>query len=168
MKIRGRAFMFGDDVNTDLILPGKYLEITDPRELARHAMVGADPAFAGRVKTGDVIVAGRNFGCGSSREHAPLALKHVGVGAVLAESYARIFFRNAINIGFPSRECPGISGAVAEGDVLEIDMTEGYVKNVSTGTQLRFVPLPAFMIEILHEGGMVAYLKNHMDEWMKG
>lgn len=165
MKLTGKAWKFGDDVNTDLIIPGKYLELTDPREMARHAMEGVDPDFSAEVSEGDIVVAGRNFGCGSSREHAPLALKYAGVGAVVAESYARIFYRNAINIGLPALECPGVTDAVSEGDTLEIDVAGGTVRNTRTGVQLRTAPLPGFMVEVLDEGGLAAYIRKHMEEW---
>jgi len=165
VKLRGKAWKFGDDVNTDLIIPGKYLELTEPEEMARHAMEGVDPTFHERVGEGDIVVAGRNFGCGSSREHAPLALKYSGVGAVVAESYARIFYRNAFNIGLPALECPGITGAVEEGDLLEIDITGGIINNTGKGVGLRFTPLPGFMVEMLNEGGLTAYLRKHMEEW---
>ena len=165
MKVSGKAWKFGDDVNTDLIVPGKYLELVDPHEMAKHAMEGIDPDFPGKVSEGDVVVGGSNFGCGSSREHAAIALKYVGVGAVVAESFARIFYRNAINLGLPALECPGISEAVSEGDSLEIDLTGGKVVNATTGKELDFVPLPEFMVEVLGEGGLVTYIKNHLDEW---
>ena len=167
MKIRGRVWKFGDDVNTDLIIPGKYLELTDPREMAKHAMEGVDPTFSERIGAGDIVAAGRNFGCGSSREHAPLALKYAGVGAVVAESYARIFYRNAINIGLPALECHGVAAAVDEGDMLEIDPTTGLIENISNGTRLRSTPLPGFMVDVLSEGGLASYLRRHMEEWMK-
>jgi 3-isopropylmalate/(R)-2-methylmalate dehydratase small subunit len=167
MSMRGRAWKFGDDVNTDLIMPGKYLELVDPKEIARHAMEGADPTFVKRVRVGDIVVGGRNFGCGSSREQAPIGLKQVGVAAVVAESFARIFYRNAINIGLPAIECPGISGAVEDGDTVEIDMAGGIVTNVGNKRSLKLVPMPRFMIEILDAGGLVAYLREHMDEWMR-
>jgi len=165
MKQKGRVWMFGDDINTDLIIPGKYLELVDPEEMARHAMEGIDPEFPEKVQEGDIVVGGSNFGCGSSREHAPLALKYAGVGAVVAESYARIFYRNSINIGLPALECPGITGAVKEGDVIEVDVTEGVIKNTRTGAELGFTPLPGFMVDILNEGGLVPYLKKNMENW---
>lgn len=165
MKLRGRAWRFGDDVNTDLIMPGKYLELVDPEEMALHAMEGIDPGFAGKVEEGDIVVAGANFGCGSSREQAPLALKHAGVGAVVAESFARIFYRNAINIGLPALECRGISKAVGDGETLEIDMTTGVILNRSTGARFRIVPVPDFMVEVLREGGLVPYMRKHIGEW---
>lgn len=165
MKLKGKVWKFGDDVNTDLISPGKYLELTDPREMARHAMEGIDPTFHERVSVGDIVVAGNNFGCGSSREHAPLALKYSGVRAVVAESYARIFYRNAINIGLTALECPGVTANVDEGDVIEIDLIRGIINNTLKGVELRFTPLPEFMVEVLNEGGLTAYLRKHMDEW---
>jgi 3-isopropylmalate/(R)-2-methylmalate dehydratase small subunit len=165
IKIGGKAWKYGDDVNTDLIVPGKYLELVDPEEMALHAMEGLDPEFPEKITKGDVVVGGVNFGCGSSREHAPLALKYAGVGAVIAESFARIFYRNAINVGLPALECPGIIKAVEEGDKLEVDITEGKVKNLSKKVELNFVPLPEFMIEVLGEGGLVTYIKNHLEEW---
>ena len=165
MKVSGKAWKFGDDVNTDLIVPGKYLELVDPYEMANHAMEGIDPDFPGKVSEGDVVVGGSNFGCGSSREHAAIALKYVGVGAVVAKSFARIFYRNAINLGLPALECPGISEAVNEGDSLEIDLTGVKVVNATTGKELEFVPLPEFMVEVLGEGGLVTYIRNHLDEW---
>jgi len=165
MKQVGRAWKYGDDVNTDYIIPGKYLELVDPEEMAQHAMEGIDPGFPEKITKGDIVVGGRNFGCGSSREHAPLALKYAGVGAVVAESYARIFYRNAINIGLPALECPEITAAVSDGDVLEIDVTGGIVRNKSTGAQLSFTPLPSFMVEVLNEGGLAPYLRKNMENW---
>ena len=165
MKQVGRAWKYGDDVNTDYIIPGKYLELVDPEEMAQHAMEGIDPGFPDKISKGDIVVGGRNFGCGSSREHAPLALKHAGVGAVVAESYARIYYRNSINIGLPALECPGITEAVSDGDALEVDVTGGVILNKSTGARLSFNPLPDFMVEVLIEGGLAPYLKKHMEDW---
>jgi 3-isopropylmalate/(R)-2-methylmalate dehydratase small subunit len=165
MKQVGRVWKYGDDVNTDYIIPGKYLELVDPGEMARHAMEGIDPGFPGKVTEGDIVVGGRNFGCGSSREHAPLALKYAGVGAVIAESYARIFYRNSINIGLPALECPGIAGAVSDGDVLEVDVTGGTILNKSTSVKLSFTPLPDFMVEVLNTGGLAPYLRKNMEDW---
>jgi 3-isopropylmalate/(R)-2-methylmalate dehydratase small subunit len=165
IKIVGKTWKYGDDVNTDLIVPGKYLELVDPEEMALHAMEGIDPEFPQKITKGDIVVGGANFGCGSSREHAPLALKYAGVGAVIAESFARIFYRNAINVGLPALECPGIIDAVEEGDQLEVDITGGKVRNLSKNVELKFVPLPGFMVEVLGEGGLVTYIKNHREEW---
>jgi 3-isopropylmalate/(R)-2-methylmalate dehydratase small subunit len=166
MIIAGRAWRLGDDVNTDLILPGRYLELTDPLEMAKHALEGLIPSFPERVRPGDIIVAGRNFGCGSSREHAPLALKHAGVGAVVAGSFARIFYRNAINIGLPALQCPEAPSTTAEGDILEIDLMGGSIRNLRTGVELQFTPLPRFVVEIIREGGLTRYLRSHIGEWM--
>jgi 3-isopropylmalate/(R)-2-methylmalate dehydratase small subunit len=166
MMIVGRAWRLGDDVNTDLILPGRYLELTDPLEMAKHALEGLIPSFPERVRPGDIIVAGRNFGCGSSREHAPLALKHAGVGAVVAGSFARIFYRNAINIGLPALQCPEAPSTTAEGDILEIDLMGGSIRNLRTGVELQFTPLPRFVVEIIREGGLTRYLRSHIGEWM--
>jgi 3-isopropylmalate/(R)-2-methylmalate dehydratase small subunit len=165
IKIVGKVWKYGNDVNTDLIVPGKYLELVDPEEMALHAMEGIDPEFPQKITKGDIVVGGANFGCGSSREHAPLALKYAGVGAVIAESFARIFYRNAINVGLPALECPGIIDAVEEGDQLEVDITGGKVRNLSKNVELKFVPLPGFMVEVLGEGGLVTYIKNHLEEW---
>jgi len=161
----GRVWKFGDNVNTDIILPGKYLMINDPAELGKHAMEGIDEGFSEKVQKGDVIVGGRNFGCGSSREHAPLSLKASGVGAVVAESLARIFYRNAINLGLPVLECRGVSGLVQEGDLIVVDVLRGEVTNRSTGRSLKTTPIPEFIVSILKSGGLVPYLKQHMDEW---
>lgn len=165
MKVRGRVWKFGDDVNTDLIVPGKYLELVDPTEMAQHAMEGIDTEFPTKVEEGDIVVGGDNFGCGSSREHAPLALKYAGVGAVVAESFARIFYRNAVNIGLPVFECAGITEAVSEGDTLEIDVASGIIRDMKTRSQLRFIPPPSFMVEVLNEGGLVPYMRKHMEDW---
>ena len=165
MKRVGRVWRYGDDVNTDYIIPGKYLELVDPEEMAQHAMEGIDPGFPDKITKGDIVVGGRNFGCGSSREHAPLALKYAGVGAVIAESYARIFYRNSINIGLPALECLGIAGAVSDGAVLEVDVTGGTIINKSTGVMLSFTPLPEFMVEVLNEGGLAPYLRKNMEDW---
>ncbi len=164
MKLKGRVWKFGNDINTDLIMPGKYLELVDPEEMALHTMEGIDPEFPRKVQKGDVVIGGTNFGCGSSREHAPLALMYTGVGAVVAESFARIFYRNAINIGLPALECPGIRDAVGEGETLEIDVIRGTIRK-QDGRTFRLTPLPGFMVNVLAEGGLVAYLRKHMEEW---
>ena len=163
MKIKGRIWCYGDNINTDFMLPGKYLELTDPRELAKHAMEGIDPAFAKKVQKGDIVVGGKNMGLGSSREHAPLALKHSGVDAVVAESFARIFYRNAFNVGLAAIECSGISKKAKTGDEIEIDTASGTI--MVNGEKLRIKTFPDFMVQLLNEGGLVPYLKNHMEEW---
>ena len=164
MTTNGKAWNFGDDVNTDFILPGRYLELTDPKKLAEHAMEGIDPTFAKEVKKGDVVVGGRNFGLGSSREHAPIALKHSGVDVIVAESFARIFYRNAFNIGLAAVECSGIGEKVKTGDKIEVDLVEGVI-NVNGKILLKIRPLPDFMLTLLSEGGLVSYICNHLKDW---
>jgi methanogen homoaconitase small subunit len=157
--IKGRAWLFGDDVDTDVIIPGKYLRTKDLSILAEHAMEGLDPQFASRVRKGDVVVAGRNFGCGSSREQAPLALKEAGVAAVVAKSFARIFYRNAINVGLPLIEAEVVC---KEGDILEVDLSAGTVKvqdRLFQGTRL-----PDFLLEILQDGGLVAHRRKEKEK----
>ncbi|MCX6655094.1 MAG: 3-isopropylmalate dehydratase small subunit [Candidatus Bathyarchaeota archaeon] len=163
MKIKGKAWNYGDNINTDFMLPGRYLELTDLNELAKHAMEGIDPAFAKNVRKGDIIVGGKNMGLGSSREHAPLALKYSGVDAVVAESFARIFYRNAFNVGLAAIECPGISKKAKTGDEIEIDTTSGIL--MVNGEKLKIKTFPDFMVQLLNEGGLVPYLKNHMKDW---
>ncbi len=158
--LRGRAHVFGDDVNTDYIISGKYkFKTLDMDELACHCMEDIDPDFGNRVRPGDFIVAGGNFGCGSSREQAPLVIRHAGVSAVLARSFARIFFRNAINIGLPAVECD--TSGIQAGDELEVDLGKGRVVNLTRGTDVTITPLPPVMMDILAEGGLTDYLKKH-------
>lgn len=155
----GRAWKFGDDIDTDAIIPGRYLVINDPLELAEHLFEGVRPEMATQVRKGDIIVAGENFGCGSSREHAPLALKGAGITAVVAKSFARIFFRNAINIGLPLFICSEVDG-IRDGDSLEIDMAGGVIHNQSRGESYKTTPLPLFLQEIVEAGGLVEYTKR--------
>ncbi|MGE5554293.1 MAG: 3-isopropylmalate dehydratase small subunit [Betaproteobacteria bacterium] len=158
--MKGKAHVFGNDVNTDYIISGKYkFKTLDMKELASHVMEDLDPEFASRVKPGDFIVAGRNFGCGSSREQAPLAILHAGVGAVLAKSFARIFYRNAINTGLPVVECD--TDRIQAGDELEVDLAQGRVTNLTQGVVLPVKPLPPVMLEILADGGLAEHLKRH-------
>jgi 3-isopropylmalate/(R)-2-methylmalate dehydratase small subunit len=164
MKIKGPAVKFGNNIDTDVILPGKYLVLTDPCELAKHALESLDTGFPEKAKGGVVLVGGKNFGCGSSREQAPLALKFAGVKCVLAESFARIFFRNAINIGLPVIECKGISGAVEAGDELTVDFEAGKIVNVSKGKSFQVTKLPAFILEILADGGLIENLRKRMNK----
>ena len=164
MKLKGNVWRYGDDVNTDYIIPGRYMELTDPAEMAEKVFEEHDPSFRKGVKPGDIVVGRTNFGCGSSREHAPIALAGNGISVVLAESFARIFYRNAINIGLPALECPGIHNAVGKGDLIEVDVTGGVVKNLANGRELRFNPLPGFMVEVLNAGGLAPYL-NKTEEW---
>ncbi len=162
MKVFGPAMKFGDNVDTDLILPGKYLILVNPKELAQHAMEGVDPAFPEKAKEGVIIVAGKNFGCGSSREQAPLALKHAGVSCVLAESFARIFFRNAINIGLPVSECETISTYVENGDELFVNLETGEIHNLSKDQIVKAPKLPSFVLEILSDGGLIKNLQRRL------
>jgi 3-isopropylmalate/(R)-2-methylmalate dehydratase small subunit len=160
MKIKGRVWVFGDDVDTDAIIPARYLNTSDPGELASHVMEDADPAFPGKVKPGDIIVARKNFGCGSSREHAPIAIKAAGVQAVVALSFARIFYRNAFNIGLPIFESPQADEKVKEGDELEIDADHGVIRNLTRGTEFPAEPIPDFMQELIRAGGLVQWTKQ--------
>ena len=160
--IRGKVWVFGNDINTDQMIPGKYkFAITDMRELAKHAMEGVDRDFSKKVSQNDIIVAGKNFGCGSSREHAPLVLKQLGIGAVVASSFARIFYRNAINIGLPIVECKEIAGKVREGSLLEIDLEKGTIRDLDGSQQFKMKPLPSFLLQILKDGGLVEHFKKH-------
>ncbi|MGB9853282.1 MAG: 3-isopropylmalate dehydratase small subunit [Candidatus Bathyarchaeales archaeon] len=162
MIISGKAVKFGDNVDTDVILPAKYMTFIDPNELARHAMEGLDPTFNAKAKNGVILVAGKNFGCGSSREQAPLALKYAGVKCVLAESFARIFYRNAINIGLPAVECPDIPSKVEEGDELTVNLEKGIIKNQSKNTVLRATELPPFILDLLLNGGLIENLQRRL------
>ena len=164
MTIYGKAIKFGDNVDTDVILPGQYLVLTDPMELAKHAMEGLDPTFTRKIQDGAIIVAGKNFGCGSSREQAPLALKHAGVKCVLAEFFARIFYRNAITIGLPVLECPGVSSKVEEGDELAVDLRAGKVENKSKNLVFQATQLPEFIMEILDDGGLIEHLRRNLSK----
>jgi 3-isopropylmalate/(R)-2-methylmalate dehydratase small subunit len=162
MRVAGKAIKFGNNVDTDVILPGKYLVLMEPKELAKHALEGLDPAFPEKARKGVVVVGGENFGCGSSREQAPLALKYAGVRCVVAESFARIFFRNAINIGLPVIECKGISAAVENSDDLTVELTSGEIRNKSKGQTLKGDKLPSFILEILSDGGLIENLQRRM------
>ena len=159
-ELRGRAWLFGDDISTDHIAPGRLFHLrTDLPELAKHVMEDARPEFAAAVSPGDFVVGGRNFGLGSSREHAPRIIKLAGCGAVLAQSFARIFFRNAINVGLPVLQCD--TALIGEGDELQVDLAAGEVRDLSTGALIPFVPLPPVMVTILDDGGLVPHVKKH-------
>ncbi|MCJ7517109.1 MAG: 3-isopropylmalate dehydratase small subunit [Methanomassiliicoccales archaeon] len=158
--IEGRVWKYGDHVNTDLIIPGRYLDDYDLRSLAAHVMEDLDPSFSKKVRHGDIVVAGRNFGCGSSREQAPVALKHVGVSAVVAGSFARIFYRNAINVGLPVIVCPEAASRLVDGDIVVIDMEKGVLVRPSSQLRIQFKPLPDFLLEILSDGGLVPHMKK--------
>ncbi|NLG83924.1 MAG: 3-isopropylmalate dehydratase small subunit [Firmicutes bacterium] len=161
MKIQSRVHCFGDDIDTDKIIPARYLNTSDPAELARHCLEDEDPTFAGRVRPGEIIVAGENFGCGSSREHAPLAIKAAGVACVIAKSFARIFYRNAINIGLPILECSAIEG-VETGHELSVDLERGEITDLTTGRTYRAAPFPPFMKELIAAGGLVNYVRRKL------
>ena len=160
-RFTGRAWKFGDDVSTDHIIAGRYLTSTDPKVLGAHAMENVDPEFVKKVRPGDVIVAATNFGCGSSREQAPIALKAAGISCVVANSFARIFYRNSINIGFPVVECPGLHEEVREGEPITVDLEAGHVV-LPSGDTMPFRPLPPNILEILNAGGLVPKLRAEL------
>jgi 3-isopropylmalate/(R)-2-methylmalate dehydratase small subunit len=164
MKVTGNAIKFGDNVDTDVILPGKYLVLINPNELAKHAMEGLDPAFPEKAKNGVIVVGGKNFGCGSSREQAPLALKYSGAKCVLADSFARIFFRNAINIGLPIIEHKDISTAINDGDEVAVDLEAGTIQNLSQDKSIQASKLPPFILEILADGGLIENLRKRLNK----
>ncbi|MBO6122926.1 MAG: 3-isopropylmalate dehydratase small subunit [Methanobrevibacter sp.] len=157
--MKGKAWKFGNDIDTDIIIPGRYLIYTDEETLSKHCMEGLDPDFSAKCSEGDFIVAGTNFGCGSSREHAPIALKGAGIKAVIAESFARIFYRNATNVGVPLLEAPGISELIQDGEEITVDMEKATITS-QNGESIEFKKLPPFMLEILEQGGLIEYLKN--------
>ncbi len=159
MKLSAKVHCYGDNVDTDVIIPARYLNTSDAKELASHCLEDLDAAFASTVKPGEILVAGRNFGCGSSREHAPLAIKACGVGCVIAATFARIFYRNALNIGLPILECPAAVAAIHNGDVVLVDFGAGLVRNETTGQEFHAEPFPPFMQELIAAGGLAAYLK---------
>ena len=160
MKASGKVFKYGDNVDTDVIIPARYLNSFDGKELATHAMVDIDPEFAGKVQQGDMIVARKNFGCGSSREHAPLCLREAGVSCVIAETFARIFFRNAINIGLPIIECPEAAEGIEAGDEVEVDFDSGIIYNKTKDAQYKGQPFPEFMQNLIAAGGLVNYTNS--------
>jgi len=158
--LKGKAWRFGDNIDTDQIYPGQYLPITDPKEMAKHAMEGVAEDFSEKVQKGDIIVAGRNFGAGSSREHAPVAIRGAGISAVIARSFARIFYRNAVNIGLPILELEGVD-RISEGDEIEVNLLTGEVHNLTTGKSLHASPVTGLEMEIMKSGGLLNYLKAH-------
>ncbi|WP_044974543.1 3-isopropylmalate dehydratase small subunit [Ruminococcus sp. HUN007] len=155
MKYEGTVIKYGDNVDTDVIIPARYLNTSDRKELASHCMEDLDTLFTGRVKAGDIMVAGQNFGCGSSREHAPIAIKESGISIVIAKSFARIFYRNAINIGLGIVECPEAAAEISEGDEVVADMDAGVITNKTTGKQYKTAPFPEFVQKIIENGGLV-------------
>ncbi|PTV99106.1 3-isopropylmalate/(R)-2-methylmalate dehydratase small subunit [Halanaerobium saccharolyticum] len=162
MKLKGKVFKYGDNVDTDVIIPARYLNSSDPENLAAHCMEDIDADFADEVSEGDIIVGGKNFGSGSSREHAPLAIKYAGVSCVVAESFARIFYRNSINIGLPILESPEAVRAAEAGDELEVDIDKGEIKNLRTGESYQAEPFPPFMQEIIKDGGLIEHVKKEL------
>ena len=158
--LKGKAFVYGPNIDTDQIYPGRFLDLTDADQVGKHAMEGADANFVKEVQQGDLIVASTNFGCGSSREHAAVTLKAAGVGAILADSFGRIFYRNVINLGVPLIVCPGISGIVKRGDVVSVDMATGKVTNETTGATAQAQPLSEYVMNILDSGGIKPMIKK--------
>ncbi len=162
MKIKGKTWKFGNDIDTDAIIPARYLNTTDPAALASHCMEDADAQFASTVKPGDIIAAGKNFGCGSSREHAPIAIKASGVSCVVAQSFARIFYRNALNMGLPILECPEGANRIQTGDELEIDLDSGVIENLTRKEKYTAQAIPPFMQKLIKAGGLMEYVREQM------
>lgn len=162
MFIKGRAWKFGDNIDTDVIIPARYLNTSNPEELAKHVMEGIDPNFSTKIKKGDIIVAGKNFGCGSSREHAPIAIRAAGISTVIAKSFARIFYRNAFNIGLPIFESAEAPEKIRDNDELEIDADNGIIKNLSKNEQYNVKPIPSFMQELISAGGLIEWTKKKL------
>ena len=160
MKVQGKTYKYGDNVDTDVIIPARYLNTPDAKELAAHCMEDIDSSFAKSVRPGEIIVAGKNFGCGSSREHAPLAIKTCGVSCVIAATFARIFYRNALNIGLPILECPEASAAVEAGHEVSVDFDTGKIVDITTGVSFSAEPFPPFMQDLIAAGGLAAYMKS--------
>ena len=163
MNAKGKVFRYGDNVDTDVIIPARYLNSIDPQHLASHCMEDIDGGFASAVQAGDIIVGGENFGCGSSREHAPIAIKAAGVSLVIAKSFARIFFRNAINIGLPILECPEAVDGIAAGDTAEVDFDTGVIRNLTSGREFLAEPFPEFLQNIIRSGGLMAAIASRTD-----
>ncbi|MEK6588558.1 MAG: 3-isopropylmalate dehydratase small subunit [Chloroflexota bacterium] len=162
MILRGKAWRFGDHVDTDAIIPARHCNTSDPAILAQHCMEDADPEFVTKMRWGDLIVAGLNFGCGSSREVAPIAIRAAGVSAVVAKSYARIFFRNAINIGLPILECPEAAEGIRQGDEIEVDTGRGLIRDLTTGADYQAAPFPEFLQRIIDRGGLMPYIEEQL------
>jgi 3-isopropylmalate/(R)-2-methylmalate dehydratase small subunit len=161
-RARGRVWKYGDNIDTDAIIPARYLNMSAEADMAAHCMEDLDASFVKEVRPGDIIVAGKNFGCGSSREHAPVAIKGSGIACVVAETFARIFFRNAINIGLPILECPEAARATEAGQTLEVDLVEGLVRNLDTGQVFQATRYPAFMLELIEAGGLIEYTRRKL------
>jgi 3-isopropylmalate/(R)-2-methylmalate dehydratase small subunit len=162
MILKGKVYKYGADINTDVIIPARYLNVSDANQLAAHCMEDIDENFLKTVKKGDIIMGTTNFGCGSSREHAPMAIKAAGISCVIADNFARIFFRNSIDIGLPLLECPEAVANTKSGDILEVDLATGKIKNLTNGKTFTAVPYPPFMSELIADGGLVAYTKKRL------
>ena len=160
----GKVYKYGDNVDTDVIIPARYLNAPSPDELAKHCMEDIDASFASKVQPGDIIVGGANFGCGSSREHAPISIRACGVRCVIAASFARIFYRNSINIGFPILECPEAAAAIQNGDEVSVDFDSGLIRDETTGAEFRATALPPFIGRIVEDGGLLPYLKARLEK----
>lgn len=161
MKAEGKVIKYGDNIDTDVIIPARYLNVSEPSELKKHCMEDIDKTFVGRVEDGDIMVGGANFGCGSSREHAPIAIKASGIACVIAKDFARIFYRNAINIGLAILECPEAAEDISEGDIVEVDFDSGIIRNKTKDREYKAVPFPDFMKGIISSGGLIPYLQNN-------
>ena len=162
MKVRGKVFKYGDNVDTDVIIPARHLTSADPEHLRQHCMEDIDASFAGSVSAGDIMVAGKNFGCGSSREHAPIAIKASGISLVIASDFARIFYRNAINTGLPIMECPEASSRIGSGDIVETDFDTGVITNITKGESYQAAAFPEFIGRIIAAGGLVEYTRKEI------
>ncbi|MBE3578879.1 3-isopropylmalate dehydratase small subunit [Caldanaerobacter subterraneus] len=158
--MQGKAIKYGDNIDTDVIIPARFLNTSDPKELAQHCMEDLDKEFKNKVKEGDILVVGENFGCGSSREHAPLAIKASGISCIIAKSFARIFYRNAINIGLPILESREAVDGIEEGDIVSVDVDNGIIRNVTKGTEFKAQPFPEFIKEIIKYGGLINYVRE--------
>jgi 3-isopropylmalate/(R)-2-methylmalate dehydratase small subunit len=160
--LRGKAWKYGDNIDTDAIIPARYLTSSDPKYLAEHCMEDADTEFVKKAQEGDFIIAGQNFGCGSSREHAPIAIKAAGISCVIAKSFARIFYRNSFNMGLPILECPQAVDGIKNGDEIEVDLGEGIIRNRKTGAEFHAQPIPPFMRELIEAGGLINYARKRV------
>ncbi len=162
MQAQGKVIKYGDNVDTDVIIPARYLNTSDPQELAKYCMEDLDKTFIDRVNSGDIMVAGRNFGCGSSREHAPIAIKAAGISCVIAKTFARIFYRNAINIGLPILECPEAAADIKEGDEVKVDFDTGEIINITQNKVYKSTPFPQFMQELISANGLIEYIRKQL------
>lgn len=158
--LKAKAWKYGDNIDTDVIIPARYLTSSDPKHLAKHCMEDVDAEFVNKAEEGDFIIGGKNFGCGSSREHAPIAIKAAGISCVIAKSFARIFYRNSFNMGLPILDCPEAVDGIGDGDEIEVNLSEGVIRNLSTGEEFRAEPIPPFMRELIDAGGLIGYARS--------